>query len=44
MNQENQQDKLKVISFDKEQNKIVELDQKRETFEDVGGLEEVKKK
>lgn len=44
MNRENQQDKLKVVSFDKERNKIVELEQKRQTFKDVGGLEEVKKK
>ena len=36
--------KLKVISFDKEQDKIVEIEQKIETFADVGGLEEVKKK
>lgn len=44
MEHENQQDKLKVISYDKEKNKIIELEQKRVTFEDVGGLEEVKKK
>ena len=44
MMQENQRDKLKVISYDKEQNKIVEIERKRETFADVGGLEEVKKK
>lgn len=44
MMQENQRDKLKVVSYDKKQDKIVELEQKIETFADVGGLEEVKKK
>lgn len=44
MKQDNLRDKLKVISYDKEQNKIIELEQKIETFADVGGLEEVKKK
>ncbi len=44
MYRENQQDRLKVISYDKEKNKIVELEQKRQTFADVGGLESVKKK
>ncbi|NMD72072.1 ATP-binding protein [Bacillus sp. DNRA2] len=44
MKQDNMRDKLKVISYDKEQNKIIELEQKRETFADVGGLENVKKK
>ncbi|WP_175640417.1 ATP-binding protein [Metabacillus schmidteae] len=44
MSRENQQDKFKVISFDKEQNRMVELEQTRETFADVGGLEEVKKR
>ncbi len=44
MKQDHQQNKFKVISFDKEQNKIVEIDQKRETFADVGGLDDVKKK
>ncbi len=43
MNQESQRDKLKVISFDKEKNQIVEIEEKRDTFADVGGLEEVKK-
>ncbi|KYG29561.1 ATP-binding protein [Alkalihalobacillus trypoxylicola] len=44
MNHNEQPSKLKVISFDKEQNKMVELEQKLETFADIGGLEEVKKK
>jgi cell division protease FtsH len=44
MNQGNHREKLKVISFDKDQNQIVELEQKRDTFADVGGLEEVKKR
>lgn len=36
--------KLKVISFDQEQQKIIEIEQMVETFADVGGLEEAKKK
>lgn len=44
MNQENSRDKLRVISFDKDQNQLVEIEQKRDKFADVGGLEEVKKK
>lgn len=44
MRQDRQRDKLKVISYDKAEDKIVELDQKKITFADVGGLEEVKKK
>lgn len=37
-------DKFTVFSYDKEKEKIVELEQKRQTFADVGGLENVKKK
>ncbi|MCK0469872.1 26S protease regulatory subunit [Halalkalibacter sp. APA_J-10(15)] len=45
MNHDNQpQNKLKVISYNQEQNKIVEFEQKLITFADVGGLEDVKKK
>ncbi|WP_062200434.1 chromate transporter [Massilibacterium senegalense] len=38
MNQEQQEMKLKVISYDKDQEKIVELEQKRTPFADVGGV------
>ncbi|WLD92547.1 26S protease regulatory subunit [Alkalihalobacillus sp. AL-G] len=41
---EEQRNKIKVIQFDKDKNRLVESDQPNETFEDVGGLEEVKKK
>lgn len=44
MEHDKQRPNLKVVSFDKEQDKIVELEQRIETFADVGGLEEVKKK
>lgn len=44
MSQENQRDQLKVISFDKAKNQIVEIEQKRDTFADIGGLDDVKKK
>lgn len=44
MRQDNRRDKLRVISYDQEQDKIVELEEELETFEDVGGLEKVKKK
>lgn len=37
-------ERLKVISFDKEKNVMIELEQKLETFADVGGMEDVKKK
>ncbi|MDP5275377.1 ATP-binding protein [Chengkuizengella axinellae] len=35
---------LKVIQFDKDKNTLIESSQPKETFEDVGGLDEVKKK
>lgn len=35
---------LKVIQFDKDKNSLVETVQPKETFEDVGGLEDVKKR
>ncbi|PLR65920.1 ATP-binding protein [Bacillus sp. UMB0893] len=35
---------LKVIQFDKDKNSLIETMQPKETFEDVGGLEEVKKR
>lgn len=35
---------LKVIQFDKDKHKLVESERPKETFADVGGLEEVKKK
>ncbi|MEK3719348.1 ATP-binding protein [Paenibacillus sp. FSL H8-0034] len=36
--------KLKVISFNKERNHLIEMDQPRITFEQVGGMEQIKKK
>jgi SpoVK/Ycf46/Vps4 family AAA+-type ATPase len=44
MDQQDQRPKLRVVSYDKEQDKIVELDEKIQTFADVGGLVDVKKK
>ncbi|GGG61821.1 ATP-binding protein [Paenibacillus radicis (ex Gao et al. 2016)] len=41
---QHRRNKLKVIRFDKDDNKLVETDKPKETFADVGGLEEVKKK
>ncbi|MFF2091483.1 ATP-binding protein [Paenibacillus sp. NPDC058174] len=41
---QHRRNKLKVIRFDKDDNKLVETDKPKETFSDVGGLEEVKKK
>lgn len=41
---EHRRNKLKVIRFDKTDNHLVESDKPKETFVDVGGLEEVKKK
>ncbi|MGD6796359.1 ATP-binding protein [Metabacillus indicus] len=35
---------LKVIQFDKDKNSLVETVQPKETFDDVGGLEDVKKR
>jgi SpoVK/Ycf46/Vps4 family AAA+-type ATPase len=35
---------LKVIQFDKDKNSLIETLQPKETFEDVGGLEDVKKR
>ncbi|MGG3890374.1 ATP-binding protein [Metabacillus fastidiosus] len=42
--QEKQQKLMKVFLFDKEKNALVEIIQPKETFADVGGLDEVKKK
>lgn len=39
-----QHGKLKVISYDQEQGKLVEVEEEVETFADVGGLSEVKKR
>lgn len=36
--------KLKVISYNQEQDRMVEVEEKVETFADVGGLDEVKRK
>lgn len=41
---EHRRNKLKVLRFDKTDNHLVESDKPKETFDDVGGLEEVKKK
>lgn len=43
-NNEEGKNKLKVIQFDKHKNTLIESLQPQETFDDVGGLEEVKKK
>ncbi|QTD40861.1 26S protease regulatory subunit [Sporosarcina sp. Te-1] len=42
--QEEKQAQLRVIQFDKSRHELVEKTQPKETFADVGGLEEVKKK
>ncbi|GAA0317071.1 hypothetical protein GCM10008967_04570 [Bacillus carboniphilus] len=39
-----QKTKLKVIQFDKDRNTLIETTQPKETFADIGGMEEVKKK
>lgn len=41
---ERRRNKLKLMQFDKDEHSLVESDKPKETFEDVGGLEEVKKK
>ncbi len=41
---EKNKNKLKVIQFDKDQNTLIESMQPQETFDDVGGMEDVKKK
>ncbi len=41
---EQNKNKLKVIQFDKDQNTLIESLQPQETFDDVGGMEDVKKK
>jgi ATPases of the AAA+ class len=41
---ERRKNKLKLMQFDKDDHSLVESDKPKETFEDVGGLEEVKKK
>lgn len=43
-NDDEKKNKLKVIQFDKHKNTLVESLQPQETFDDVGGLEDVKKK
>ncbi len=41
---EGKRKQLKVIQFDKEKNTLIEKTEPKETFADVGGLEDVKKK
>lgn len=41
---ERRRNKLKLMQFDRDEHSFVESDKPKETFEDVGGLEEVKKK
>jgi cell division protease FtsH len=41
---EGKRKQLKVIQFDKERNSLIEKTEPKETFADVGGLEDVKKK
>ncbi|SFD72142.1 ATPase family associated with various cellular activities (AAA) [Paenibacillus catalpae] len=41
---ERRKNKLKLMQFSKDDHSLVESDKPKETFEDVGGLEEVKKK
>ncbi len=36
-------DKIKVISFDREQNRMVEVEESKTSFADVGGMEDIKK-
>ena len=43
-NNDKKRKNLKVIQFDKSSNKLIESEQPKETFKDVGGLDEVKKK
>ncbi|MBM7573724.1 ATP-binding protein [Aquibacillus albus] len=44
MSDENKRQKIKVIQFDKSKNTLMESTQPQETFEDVGGMEDLKKK
>lgn len=44
MDKDTHRDKLKVISFDEKQEKMIESEEQLETFDDIGGLEDVKKK
>ncbi|GLX70716.1 ATP-binding protein [Paenibacillus glycanilyticus] len=41
---EKRKNKLKLIQFNKDDQSLIESDKPKETFEDVGGLEDVKKK
>ncbi|CAM4280075.1 ATPase AAA [Bacillus manliponensis] len=41
---EKYRDKIKVISFDREKNQMVEAEESKQTFADVGGMEEIKKR
>ncbi|AZN41310.1 ATP-binding protein [Paenibacillus albus] len=41
---ERRKNKLKLIQFSKDDQSLIESDKPKETFEDVGGLEDVKKK
>lgn len=41
---ERYREKIKVISFDREKNKMVEAEETIQTFADVGGMEEIKKR
>lgn len=43
-NNDQKRKNLKVIQFDKNSNTLIESEQPKETFKDVGGLDEVKKK
>lgn len=43
-NNDQKRKNLKVIQFDKNKNTLIESEQPKETFKDVGGLDEVKKK
>lgn len=41
---ERRRNKLKLMRFDQDQQELVITEKPQETFEDVGGLEDVKKK
>ncbi|EMY5506263.1 ATP-binding protein [Bacillus wiedmannii] len=41
---EKYREKIKVISFDREKNQMVEVEESKITFDDVGGMEDIKKK
>lgn len=41
---EKYREKIKVISFDREKNQMVEVEESKITFDDVGGMEDIKRK